>query len=137
MCQCRESISKDQSSAKELERGPTSTTDGLSVRPGSRPLSTTDLVREWSVSEVTHQVKRWCVDEEIEKKRDEFNVADIAMAVDQCKTLSRELARFMCVHILHERCPRVYTYAYVCVHICMSVVRACAPAHKYSGHSMM
>ena len=137
MCQCRESISKDQSIAKELERGPTSTTDGLSVRPGSRPLSTTDLVREWSVSEVTHQVKRWCVDEEIEKKRDEFNVADIAMAVDQCKTLSRELARFMCVHILHERCPRVYTYAYVCVHICMSVVRACAPAHKYSGHSMM
>jgi hypothetical protein len=95
MCEYRESISKDQSSAKELARGPTSTTEGLS-------LSTSDLAREWYVSEVTHQVKPGVVcaessDEEVEKLLDGFNVADVAMAMDQCKSLSRELARFLFV----------------------------------------
>jgi hypothetical protein len=44
------------------------------------------------------QVKGQFADEEVEKLLDEVNVkdvADVAMgAVDQCKTLSRELARF-------------------------------------------
>jgi hypothetical protein len=95
MCEYRESISKDQSSAKELAGGPTSTTEGLS-------LSTSDLAREWRVSEVTHQVKPDVVcaessNEEVEKLLDGFNVADVAMAMDQCKTLFRELARFLFV----------------------------------------
>ena len=48
------------------------------------------------------QVKGQCVDEEVEKQLDEFNakdVADVAMAVDQCKTLSRELARFLFFYV--------------------------------------
>ncbi len=53
------------------------------------------------------------VDEEVDKQS-EINVA---MAVDQYKTLFRELARFL------------FT---VCVHLCMNVVTYCPRLHKHT-----
>ena len=105
VCQYQESGVKDQSGSKELEGGLLSTTDRLS---GSGPLATKDSAREWRVSEVSHTVKGQFVDEEVDKQS-EINVA---MAVDQYKTLSRELARFlfcMCTPV-YECCPRLHKH---------------------------
>jgi len=105
VCQYQESGVKDQSGSKELEGGLLSTTDRLS---GSGPLATKDSAREWRISEVSHTVKGQFVDEEVDKQS-EINVA---MAVDQYKTLSRELARFlfcMCTPV-YECCPRLHKH---------------------------
>ena len=48
------------------------------------------------------QVKGQCPDEEVEKPLDEVDVkdvADVAIAVDQCTTLSRDLARFLFFYV--------------------------------------
>jgi hypothetical protein len=104
ICQYQESVVKDHSGSKEFEGGPLSTTDRLSR---SGPLAK-NLAREWRVSEVSHKVKGQFVDEEVDKQS-EINVA---IAVDQYKTLSRELARFlfcMCTP-MYECCPRLHKY---------------------------